>query len=70
MQHPDLGNIEIPAKERKIKNKVAEVGYYKIARHYKWALTQVFEEMNHEYVIIVEGMSQHTRNPNLPRFPA
>lgn len=42
-------------KDRKIKNKIAEIGYYKIARHYKWALTQVFEEMNHEYVIIVEG---------------
>ena len=45
----------IPAKDRKIKNKLAETGYYKIARHYKWALTQVFEEMNHDYVIIVEG---------------
>lgn len=54
IKHPDLSNIEIPAQERKIKNKVAEVGYYKIARHFKWALTQVFEEMNHEYVIVVE----------------
>lgn len=56
MQHPDLSNIEIPAKERKIKNKVAEIGYYKIARHFKWAFTQVFEEMDHEYVIVVEGI--------------
>ena len=36
---------------------MAEVGYYKIARHFKWALGQVFEEMNHEYAIIVEGMA-------------
>lgn len=54
IKHPDLSNIEIAAKDRKMKNKVAEVGYYKIARHFKWALGQVFEEMNHEYAIIVE----------------
>jgi hypothetical protein len=45
----------IPASDRKIKNRVAEVGYHKISRHFKWAFTQVFEEMNHEYVVVVEG---------------
>lgn len=54
-QHPDLSDVEIPASERKMKNKKSEVGYFKIARHYKWALGQVFEEMNYEYVTIVEG---------------
>ena len=32
-------------------------GYYKISRHYKWALTQMFEVMNYNYVVIVEGVS-------------
>ena len=32
------------------------MGYYKISRHYKWALTQIFDEMKYEYVIIVEGL--------------
>lgn len=45
----------IPLKQRNIKNRKAEIGYYKIARHYKWALSQVFDEMNYQYVIVVEG---------------
>lgn len=31
------------------------VGYYKIARHFKWALTQVFDNFGHKLVIIIEG---------------
>ena len=54
-QHPDLSDIVIPASDRKIKNKRAEMGYYKISRHYKWALTQVFDERDFQYVIVVEG---------------
>ncbi len=30
-------------------------GYYKIARHYKWAIKQVFESFGHNVVIVVEG---------------
>lgn len=47
IEQPDLSNIPVPPKEKKFK------GYYKIARHYGWALNTVF---NHgfEYVIIVE----------------
>ena len=30
-------------------------GYYKISRHYKWALTQIFDVMKYDSVIIVEG---------------
>ena len=29
-------------------------GYYKIARHYKWALNQLFNVFNYDTVIIVE----------------
>ena len=55
LQHPDLSEPELPRTERIIKNRKAEVGYLKISRHYKWALTQAFEEMNYDYVIVVEG---------------
>lgn len=48
IQQPDLSDIEVPLKERKFK------GYFLIARHYKWALNQVFQKYNHEAVIIVE----------------
>ena len=32
------------------------MGYYKIARHYKWALSQIFDVMHHKAVIVVEGI--------------
>ncbi|XP_064645733.1 alpha-1,3-mannosyl-glycoprotein 2-beta-N-acetylglucosaminyltransferase-like isoform X2 [Lineus longissimus] len=48
IQHPDLSNIQLPYNQRKF------MGYYKIARHYKWALNQVFHSLNHSTVIIVE----------------
>ena len=54
LQHTDNTEIVIPPKHH-IRNRKAEIGYYKIARHYKWALTQVFEKMNSQYAIIVEG---------------
>ena len=51
MQQPDQSPIaDLPAKEKKLE------GYYKIARHFKWALNQVFSVMGHEYVLIVEGV--------------
>jgi alpha-1,3-mannosyl-glycoprotein beta-1,2-N-acetylglucosaminyltransferase len=49
LQHPDLSNIDLPKKEQKFK------GYYLIARHYKWALNQVFHKFNYSAAIIVEG---------------
>lgn len=48
IEHPDLSDIELPKKELKFK------GYYMIARHYKWALNQVFHHFNYSAVIIVE----------------
>ncbi|KAG7174647.1 Alpha-1-3-mannosyl-glycoprotein 2-beta-N-acetylglucosaminyltransferase-like, partial [Homarus americanus] len=48
IQQPDLSDIDVPLKERKFK------GYFLIARHYRWALNQLFQKFNHEAVIIVE----------------
>ncbi|XP_050398754.1 alpha-1,3-mannosyl-glycoprotein 2-beta-N-acetylglucosaminyltransferase [Patella vulgata] len=48
IQQPDLREISLPWPQRKF------VGYYKIARHYKWALNQVFLVYNYSAVIIVE----------------
>ncbi|XP_071537365.1 alpha-1,3-mannosyl-glycoprotein 2-beta-N-acetylglucosaminyltransferase-like [Panulirus ornatus] len=48
IQQPDLNDIEVPLKERKFK------GYFLIARHYKWALDQIFQKFKHEAVIVVE----------------
>ena len=31
-------------------------GYYLIARHYKWALNQVFYHFNYSVAVVVEGM--------------
>lgn len=48
-QQPDQSDIDIPPKEKKFK------GYFKIARHYGWALNQVFFELGYETAIVVEG---------------
>ncbi|XP_011297852.1 alpha-1,3-mannosyl-glycoprotein 2-beta-N-acetylglucosaminyltransferase isoform X2 [Fopius arisanus] len=45
---PDQSDIDIPPREKKFK------GYFKIARHYGWALNQVFLEFGFETAIIVE----------------
>jgi alpha-1,3-mannosyl-glycoprotein beta-1,2-N-acetylglucosaminyltransferase len=47
IQQPDQSDIPVPPKEKKFK------GYYKIARHYGWALNTTFK-YGFEYVIIVE----------------
>jgi len=48
IQQPDLSEPVVPAKEKKFR------GYFKIARHYGWALNQTFMEMGFDQVIIVE----------------
>lgn len=48
-QQPDQSEIPIPPKEKKFK------GYFKIARHYEWALNQIFLNFNFDTAIIVEG---------------
>jgi alpha-1,3-mannosyl-glycoprotein beta-1,2-N-acetylglucosaminyltransferase len=48
IEQPDQSEIDVPKKEKKFK------GYFKIARHYGWALNQTFNVMNYEQVVIVE----------------
>ncbi|XP_055749294.1 alpha-1,3-mannosyl-glycoprotein 2-beta-N-acetylglucosaminyltransferase-like [Salvelinus fontinalis] len=48
ISQPDLSNIRVRPEHRKFQ------GYYKIARHYRWALNQVFNTLSHSTVVIVE----------------
>lgn len=48
VQQPDLSEPVVPPKDKKFK------GYYKIARHYNWALNLVFS-YGYDFSIIVEG---------------
>lgn len=48
IQHPDRSDISIPLKDKKF------MGYYKISRHYGWALNTTFKA-GFDYAIIVEG---------------
>ncbi|XP_074107324.1 alpha-1,3-mannosyl-glycoprotein 2-beta-N-acetylglucosaminyltransferase isoform X1 [Cotesia typhae] len=48
IQQPDQSDIDIPPREKKFK------GYFKIARHYGWALNKVFFEFGFDTTIIVE----------------
>lgn len=48
IQQPDLSEPIVPPKEKKFR------GYFKIARHYGWALNQTFNEFGYDQVILVE----------------
>lgn len=48
IKQPDLSEPQVPTKEKKFR------GYFKIARHYGWALNQTFNTMGYKQVIIVE----------------
>lgn len=48
IKQPDLSDIPVPLGHRKFQ------GYYKISRHYRWALTQVFHTFSYSTVIVVE----------------
>lgn len=48
IHQPDQSDIFVAPKEKKFK------GYYKISRHYGWALNTTFRA-GFDYVIIVEG---------------
>lgn len=48
IKQPDLSDIRVKPDHRKFQ------GYYKIARHYRWALNQVFNVFGHSTVVIVE----------------
>lgn len=51
MQQPDQSDIFVLPKDKKFK------GYYKISRHYGWALNTTFKA-GFDYVVIVEGIKQ------------
>ena len=48
IKQPDLSEPNVPANMRHF------TGYYKISRHFKWALGQMFDEMGYDTVLIVE----------------
>ncbi|KAM4600752.1 alpha-1,3-mannosyl-glycoprotein 2-beta-N-acetylglucosaminyltransferase a [Polymixia lowei] len=48
LKQPDLSDISVRPEHRKFQ------GYYKISRHYRWALNQVFKSLSHSSVVIVE----------------
>ncbi|XP_035528949.1 alpha-1,3-mannosyl-glycoprotein 2-beta-N-acetylglucosaminyltransferase a [Morone saxatilis] len=48
LKQPDLSDIAVPPQHKKFQ------GYYKISRHYRWALNQVFKTLSHSSVVIVE----------------
>lgn len=48
ISQPDLADIPVRPDHRKFQ------GYYKIARHYRWALNQVFNVFAYSTVVIVE----------------
>ncbi|XP_074542929.1 alpha-1,3-mannosyl-glycoprotein 2-beta-N-acetylglucosaminyltransferase b [Halichoeres trimaculatus] len=48
IRQPDLSDIRVRPEHRKFQ------GYYKISRHYRWALNQVFNRFSHSNVVIVE----------------
>lgn len=53
IKQPNMTEPHLPT-SKKMKNTKALKGYYKISRHYKWALGQVFDQMSYQYAIIVE----------------
>lgn len=48
LKQPDLSDIAVQPQHKKFQ------GYYKISRHYRWALNQVFKTLSHSSVVIVE----------------
>ncbi|OPJ80724.1 alpha-1,3-mannosyl-glycoprotein 2-beta-N-acetylglucosaminyltransferase [Patagioenas fasciata monilis] len=48
IRQPDLGEVAAPPEHRKFQ------GYYRIARHYRWALGQVFRTFRYRAAIVVE----------------
>ncbi|XP_041649746.1 alpha-1,3-mannosyl-glycoprotein 2-beta-N-acetylglucosaminyltransferase a [Cheilinus undulatus] len=48
LKQPDLSDIPVQPGHKKFQ------GYYKISRHYRWALNQVFKTLSHSSVVIVE----------------
>ncbi len=65
LKQPDLSDIAVQPQHKKFQ------GYYKISRHYHWALNQVFKTLSHSSVVIVEDdleviMSNHVKHKTAP----
>lgn len=48
IKQPDLSDVAVPSQHKKFQ------GYYKISRHYRWAMNQVFNTFSYTSVVIVE----------------
>ncbi|XP_048375926.2 alpha-1,3-mannosyl-glycoprotein 2-beta-N-acetylglucosaminyltransferase b isoform X2 [Stegostoma tigrinum] len=48
LRQPDLSEPRVPPEHRKFR------GYYKISRHYRWALNQVFRNFRYRAAVVVE----------------
>ncbi|NXL17605.1 MGAT1 acetylglucosaminyltransferase, partial [Setophaga kirtlandii] len=48
IRQPELADVPVPPEHRKFQ------GYYKISRHYRWALGQVFRTFRYRAAIVVE----------------
>ncbi|TRY96726.1 hypothetical protein DNTS_009596 [Danionella cerebrum] len=48
IKQPDLSDIAVPSQHKKFQ------GYYKISRHYRWALNQIFNSFSYSTVVVVE----------------
>uniref|UniRef100_A0A674HBL7 Alpha-1,3-mannosyl-glycoprotein 2-beta-N-acetylglucosaminyltransferase n=1 Tax=Taeniopygia guttata TaxID=59729 RepID=A0A674HBL7_TAEGU len=48
IRQPDLSDVPVPPEHRKFQ------GYYRISRHYRWALGQVFRTFRYRAAIVVE----------------
>nr|NP_001165654.1 alpha-1,3-mannosyl-glycoprotein beta-1,2-N-acetylglucosaminyltransferase [Xenopus laevis]CAA58809.1 alpha-1,3-mannosyl-glycoprotein beta-1,2-N-acetylglucosaminyltransferase [Xenopus laevis] len=48
IKQPDLSEVAVPPEQRKFQ------GYYKISRHYRWGLNQIFKTMGYKAAIVVE----------------
>ncbi|XP_013884188.1 alpha-1,3-mannosyl-glycoprotein 2-beta-N-acetylglucosaminyltransferase a [Austrofundulus limnaeus] len=48
LSQPDLSDVPVRPEHKKFQ------GYYKISRHYRWALNQVFRNLSYSSVVVVE----------------
>ncbi|XP_049855138.1 alpha-1,3-mannosyl-glycoprotein 2-beta-N-acetylglucosaminyltransferase-like [Schistocerca gregaria] len=48
LRQPDQSSIAIPHEEKHL------LGYYKVARHYRWLLNLIFDTVGFEFAIVVE----------------
>lgn len=68
LRQPDLSDVPVQFEHKKFQ------GYYKISRHYHWALNQVFRNLTYSSVVVVEddlevtGLQVQNNNNNVYLF--